>query len=993
MKRSLGTLSAALCMLIAGATALFIPGCASFDNSVGVPLSAPQAGERSTVRLQFSIPGLAGNHATVRAATGLSAATVSFRLVLMPPPGATATLEIREQQTAVGSDGTVSAVFSDCPSRPAIAQVRITGGAVGGYSEYHGALDLTPGNNTLVVVPTGSGLTRDLLAHVAEAIANEPTLRRTAPAALVAAVQTALTSSGSANVDTVRSLTLERYLANTQLVTTLALSASSTGSLSAVDRLANVAWTRTGSEFWASGTLRSWPNFSQVTCRAILRQSVGNRGFAVWRHSSSTSERVSAVDTGSGTRVADLLFPGTVAALADADDGSVVVAGVRADNGAALVCRWAPDLDADASAATTGSGSGLLWTTSIATTTPTWSGLTAVQYLPAGPLNPAQVLVCGRTSDGRVPVVRLTADSGAVVASTDAWSTLALTGPTGGAVLTTATPINFVASVGTPAEVQKVEFYLSTTKIGEGTAPAFSFSWTNPTEGRYAVTACAVDTRGRRNSTKPVSIVVTATAPYALGEVRMFDIAAAGTSIIMPLATGTEEYGLALVTRNVTAGNYRVLGNGGGGTTLAALPRASSADDARQLRCQNQALADVAMRAIGRTVAPALRDGTRPSSGAIRPAIETVGQSVTFWAYSLDPYGGGGSTYSQRTGVLRRIGTRCKIFVDPNPSSRGLSAVSGASAITEQELDNFVDKFDNVIYNLITQGYGNTYDADGDGRVTIFFSPLYNQLGYAGIFDPTNFSSNSYSNYRDMFVIMCPDPLNVHNSWSHEEWFTAAAETIAHEFQHLANYVTRRIEHPTWAAEIDWLDEGLSVGAEARYRILIGDRAGEDRFSRYAARPGNFALTTFGPQLGNYGMVGLFMHYLYEQGGASTIRTLVQSPETGTANIDARFANRNGFRGVLGDWSAAVFAAGNTAAMATAPIDARYRYATDVGIDLNSVTTRLTPDQTFSGTLLNASMRFARIAPGAAQSGLTTMRTTLSDPDGGQIRCAVVRTK
>ena len=277
-------------------------------------------------------------------------------------------------------------------------------------------------------------------------------------------------------------------------------------------------------------------------------------------------------------------------------------------------------------------------------------------------------------------------------------------------------------------------------------------------------------------------------------------------ALTVPADGSSRRYGVVITAENPVVGNaFRLLGNGGGGTKLPSL-RAESLLEPNPA-FPNQAAADAVMRGYRPKAAPA---GSLPRAAvrAANTSAEKVGDEITFNAYSGGYFG---SSYTTRKGVLRRRGQYCKIFVDPD-AYQGLSAVnSGPYQVTEADLDVMQTRFDQTIYPFITQNYGNTYDKDADGRVTIFLSPLYTRLGFAGLFDPVHLSDRSVenvSNERDMFVIFTPDA-----SFNGQTWQKVALETICHEFQHLANYVARRVVGNK-TNEDAWLDEALPVGAD-----------------------------------------------------------------------------------------------------------------------------------------------------------------------------------
>lgn len=268
--------------------------------------------------------------------------------------------------------------------------------------------------------------------------------------------------------------------------------------------------------------------------------------------------------------------------------------------------------------------------------------------------------------------------------------------------------------------------------------------------------------------------------------------------------------------------------------------------------------------------------------------------------------------YEPRRCKLVRMTDHCKIFVDQD-SYEGLSAVIGTYAITEDDLNHIVTEFETYIYPLMNDNYGEVYDIDGDGRLSIVFSPVYPKVGFAGLFNtlhmnPTNPAN---SNQRDMIGIWTPHSLSSSSSTG-EKWRMDSRETIAHEMQHAINFSAKVFPGGVFKYENDsnfnanedsyleamWLDESLSVGSEARYRLRrieagLQTSIHEARFDSWASNtssssgPHSYGLTTWASTLGHYGQKGLFNYYLYEQYGGDKIKTMVQSQTTGVANIEA----------------------------------------------------------------------------------------------------------
>ena len=247
--------------------------------------------------------------------------------------------------------------------------------------------------------------------------------------------------------------------------------------------------------------------------------------------------------------------------------------------------------------------------------------------------------------------------------------------------------------------------------------------------------------------------------------------------------------------------------------------------------------------------------------------------------------------------TLAKVSTYAKFFIDQD----GDSSVS-APNITNQSLNQFAIEFDNYVYPILKENFGNGSDifwrdVDNDGKLSIVFSPVVNNYGKSvvGIFDTASINS---SNPRDMISIAVKSS---NKNSSYEKWFMDARETVPHEMQHIVNFSAK-----SGRSETTWIDEGLAVCAEILYRKKRSE-AGLTSYSLYYGSecpdfPGNDArfyygayympelsLTEFASSsdddsinLAHYGQKGLFFYYLYEQYGKETIRKLCQAAERGT---------------------------------------------------------------------------------------------------------------
>lgn len=400
----------------------------------------------------------------------------------------------------------------------------------------------------------------------------------------------------------------------------------------------------------------------------------------------------------------------------------------------------------------------------------------------------------------------------------------------------------------------------------------------------------------------------------------------------VPVDSNLAKYALVVTNPNTTAQSFRlkpesyVLG-----TVRHSLKAESSAvsvsDYGRLL--QNQAPLEQRLRMLASQRGSIANVRASYSLRASDHSNEAVGDIVQLKIVA-DWWG---TNYITRNCKLERMTANCKIFVDQD-EYQGLSAVEGADKVTSADLDHFAYEFETYIHNLILNSYSQVYDIDNDGRVSILISPVYSKLGFAGLFNSNNFADNANSNQRDLISLFSPDSAK---NWTGERWREATRETICHEMQHLVNYSAHFYFNNVGAMEEEWLDESLSVGVEARYRILRGSPVLENRFSLWAESPSSVGLLNFNRALSQYGMVGLFNFFLYEQSDDATIKALVNASELGKANVDARFSGKGGMNGIFRAWAMAALMdtlrAKNMVDITR--INTAYKYKTAIGLDVN----------------------------------------------------------
>ncbi|HQG28948.1 MAG TPA: Ig-like domain-containing protein, partial [Candidatus Ozemobacteraceae bacterium] len=486
-------------------------------------------------------------------------------------------------------------------------------------------------------------------------------------------------------------------------------------------------------------------------------------------------------------------------------------------------------------------------------------------------------------------------------------------------------------------------------------------SWVPGAGSQTYTLACeARDGRGSA-ATATIQVRVMETARLDVGEVRHVGLAGGGREVALTTPSGQGKFGVLVYSLDRTGADHSFDVNGGG-TVLPSVSAAPAFSVIQSGVPTGQAAIDAVMRrkAAESPYRLSATTGVRP---AIRASEANVGDVHTFKVYSP-------SGYQARSARLAVIGAKCKIFIDQNEFN-GYSPAD----VTDAMMTEFASKFDARIFSFINDNYGSPSNLSGDGKVTILFTPLVNAFGAAGFFDPKDLMpADPNSNGRDMFNMWV---FKSGAGYSVDWWKEATTQTLVHEFQHLVN---------TWAhiqnnvgEEADWLNEGLSVGAEVRYA-----NAPDPRFEPYAEIPERLPLTVWpnDATVANYGCAGLFAHHLYERLGGAAIRAMVQSTSNGTANVEAHSGGKP-FDQLFREWGAAMYR--NNKGLTGMATD----YQMDVALDgLKKAQKNF--GSGFSGSVCGTAWRFIEYLPPTGYADqFTTVR--ISDPGNGNIAFSIVR--
>ncbi|MBQ9012304.1 MAG: cell wall-binding repeat-containing protein [Bacilli bacterium] len=223
------------------------------------------------------------------------------------------------------------------------------------------------------------------------------------------------------------------------------------------------------------------------------------------------------------------------------------------------------------------------------------------------------------------------------------------------------------------------------------------------------------------------------------------------------------------------------------------------------------------------------------------------------------------------TADLKYSGTKVDVWVHEDE-------ISDAQAI-------FVGKeFENNIYPLITENFGEESDVDGNSKINILIYDIKDN------FESTNAYTQGYFYSRDLYDMDGSNKGEVlyidgrqtmeFTDANGNTGLEALYPVIVHEFQHMVNYNENKIKENGEPLDT-WIDEGLSLAAETIYtKKTRMDRIEYYNIS-YSIQNGHSLLywDYDGDVLSNYALSYLFMEYLNIQcdEGDSIFKEIIQS--------------------------------------------------------------------------------------------------------------------
>lgn len=198
-------------------------------------------------------------------------------------------------------------------------------------------------------------------------------------------------------------------------------------------------------------------------------------------------------------------------------------------------------------------------------------------------------------------------------------------------------------------------------------------------------------------------------------------------------------------------------------------------------------------------------------------------------------------------------------------------------------LQDLAVEFDTRIYPLERQYFGSEPNPgiDGDPKITVLMTPLVPEAGgYFLLGNGFSKGRNPVSNEREMLYISA-------DLAKASRWPTL----LAHEFQHLATFGAKELRINK--NEEIWLNELRSEYAAT----LLGydDEPGVtnliQRARSFLRQPAD-ALLAWRNQNADYGLVGMFAHYLVDTYGTKILRETLDAASVGIAAIEEALRSR-----------------------------------------------------------------------------------------------------
>jgi hypothetical protein len=308
-----------------------------------------------------------------------------------------------------------------------------------------------------------------------------------------------------------------------------------------------------------------------------------------------------------------------------------------------------------------------------------------------------------------------------------------------------------------------------------------------------------------------------------------------------------------------------------------------------------------------------------------------------------------GDRFETVTSRLKFIGDDILVYVDE---------AAPANGFTDAQLEQLGRVFDRKLYDVAVNAFGSESDIDRNGHVVVLLTPVVNKLTTAQECEQFGFVTGFFygldltpsltnSNKAEVFYSVVPDPDGVTGSCAHSmlEVNRLVPATFIHELQHMISWNQHVLVRGAPDEEL-WLNEGLSHMAEELASLVYERDPSQPRSTPGQLFPdssqgfitGNVgnayaylddsrstSLTLFRDfgSLEERGAAWLFLRWLGDQKGDGIFRRLVETRETGAANVEDKAGEP--FRRLFADFSTAIYAS-HLPNVEQSAIPERYRF-------------------------------------------------------------------
>ena len=450
-----------------------------------------------------------------------------------------------------------------------------------------------------------------------------------------------------------------------------------------------------------------------------------------------------------------------------------------------------------------------------------------------------------------------------------------------------------------------------------------------------------------------------ATVGVGSGERQCLTLTAAGARyLVVPQLATPDDPARGLNEKPTPVSFSLSAGLGASGPVLGMAPAQPVAAPRRSV--QQQRL-DARLRSRERGFSATARQrampgGPRPNLSVAAPP-PVVGQRTTFQVLNtLDEK----EAFTTVNATAKFVGDNVAVYMDD----------AAPPALPDEELVALARTFDDKLFPAVVSNFGAESDIDANGVIIVLLTPVVNQLvtvtecqtdGFVtGFFYGRDLvPSLANSNKAEIFYSMVPDPTGATGSCAHDlaTFSLTVPSTFVHEFQHMISY-NQHVLVRRGPDEEPWLNEGLSHMAEEVASLLYENDPSQPRTNPEQIFPdssqgfinGNFnnayeylvapkvsSLTNFTGYgtLPERGAAWLFLRWLGDQYGDGIFKRMVETQNTGLANVQA--AAGAPFAQLHADFATAAYAA-NLPVEVRDGLPQRYRF---ISRDLQRIYARL----------------------------------------------------